>query len=241
MRYLVVLLLLLATNLQALELTSSSSQAIVVELYTSEGCSSCPPADKWLSRLKHDPRVFKSIIPMAFHVDYWDDLGWKDPWAQAAFSNRQRQLSLSLATPSVFAGLLSQVYTPAFLVSSQEWTKWRDYSVFPAVPQKVTGILNASDEDGVLTVTYSKTGDYELNVAYLGMGLESEVTAGENHDRHLKHDFVVLDHFKIAGSNTWKLTLPEQPKKGQKQTAISIWLTKLDSYYIEQAVASLLP
>lgn len=241
MKYLTFLLLLSTHNLFALELSSTDKQTIVVELYTSEGCSSCPPADKWLSKLKHDPRVFKQVIPMAFHVDYWDDLGWKDPWAQAQFSNRQRQLALTSATPSLFVGLLSQVYTPAFLVAGHEWPKWRNYQSLPNINAKSTGILKASLSSDKIIVNYSESGDYQLNIAYLGMGIESDVKAGENVNRHLKHDFVVLNHIKQTGSQTWSLKLPAIPEKGQQQTAISIWLTKPDSLYIEQAVASLLP
>src|SRR4051794_5009755 len=60
----------------------------LVELYTSEGCSDCPPADRWLRSLKPG-----SVVPIAFHVDYWDYIGWKDPFARAAFSARQRELA----------------------------------------------------------------------------------------------------------------------------------------------------
>jgi hypothetical protein len=66
--------------------TSGPARASLLELYTSEGCSSCPPADRWLSQMP--PR--RDVVPLAFHVDYWDRLGWKDRFAQAAFSQRQR-------------------------------------------------------------------------------------------------------------------------------------------------------
>src|SRR3569832_1871687 len=65
---------------------SGASRNSLLELYTSEGCSSCPPADRWLSHLPDDA----GVVPLAFHVDYWDRLGWRDPFAQAAFSQRQR-------------------------------------------------------------------------------------------------------------------------------------------------------
>ena len=65
---------------------SGASRNSLLELYTSEGCSSCPPADRWLSHLPGDA----GVVPLAFHVDYWDRLGWRDPFAQAAFSQRQR-------------------------------------------------------------------------------------------------------------------------------------------------------
>lgn len=84
--------------------------------YIRQKASSCPPADKWLSSLKDEPSLFKDIIPLAFHVDYWDQLGWKDRWAEATFSDRQRKL--------VKQGILSQVYSPAVVVASKEWRAW---------------------------------------------------------------------------------------------------------------------
>src|SRR6516225_4364306 len=80
----------------------------VVELYTSEGCSSCPPADRWLSALKDRP----DVVPLAFHVDYWDSLGWKDRFAQAQFS--QRQNATQHTSGARFA------YTPQVILDSRD-------------------------------------------------------------------------------------------------------------------------
>src|SRR6266704_4718971 len=81
-----------AVNAQNTSLTfqSSGKQTALIELYTSEGCSSCPPAETWLSRLKESPGLWKDFVPLAFHVDYWDYLGWRAPWASKSFSDRQR-------------------------------------------------------------------------------------------------------------------------------------------------------
>lgn len=230
MAYLGMFFLLLTPLALAVDFTSSSSKATVIELYTSEGCSSCPPADKWLSTLKDDPALFKSIIPMAFHVDYWDQLGWKDRFARAAFSNRQRQLTGQ--------GILSQVYTPGFVIASQEWrsqSRTQDISQLKTIE---TGVLSAKLNVTNLVVEYSEKGDYELNIAYLGMGLVSNVTTGENRFRKLTHDFVVLEHLKQKGNSLWHVELPNIPQQGQQNTAISVWLTKLGSLDIEQAASS---
>ena len=69
--------------------TSGVSVPTVVELYTSEGCNSCPPADKWLSTIKDQP----GVVSLAFHVDYWDRLGWKDRFADPAYTQRQNEVS----------------------------------------------------------------------------------------------------------------------------------------------------
>ena len=94
-------------------LTASKPDAILVELYTSEGCSSCPPADAFLTRLTTHRDLWTRIVPVAFQVDYWDHLGWTDPLARPAYSDRQRRL--------VRNGKARAVYTPSFFVDGQEW------------------------------------------------------------------------------------------------------------------------
>jgi hypothetical protein len=230
MAYLGIIFLLFTNMIFAIEFNSGDSKAVAVELYTSEGCSSCPKADKWLSRLKTDKSLFKNIIPMAFHVDYWDYLGWEDPWTRAEFSSRQRVLTGE--------GGLSQVYTPAFLVAGNEWSAWNRSDSLPIFEQEKTGVLSGSLDGQELTISYSEQGDYELNIAYLGMGLVTKVTSGENRFRKLEHDFVVLSHLKQKGQKQWLMSLPNIPEKGQQETAISIWVTKPDSLEVEQAVAA---
>lgn len=85
---------------------SGPSRARLLELYTSEGCSSCPPAERWLSQLPPD----SGVVPLAFHVDYWDRLGWRDPFAQAAFSRRQRARNSKLGW----------VYTPQVMLDGDD-------------------------------------------------------------------------------------------------------------------------
>jgi hypothetical protein len=87
----------------ALELRSPSKMTPTIQLFTSQGCSSCPPADRWLSTLVDKPSLFSKFIAMAFHVDYWCRLGWPDKFAEPAYSLRQRQLSA--------IGILSTVHT----------------------------------------------------------------------------------------------------------------------------------
>src|SRR6059036_4275966 len=98
-----------AVNAQNAPLTfqSSGKQPALIELYTSEGCSSCPPAETWLSRLKESPGLWRDFVPMAFHVDYWDYLGWRDPWAAQEFSDRQRAYAQSWRS--------RRIYTPGFV------------------------------------------------------------------------------------------------------------------------------
>src|SRR5256885_16987773 len=115
---------------------SSGKQTALIELYTSEGCSSCPPAETWLSRLQESPGLWKDFVPLAFHVDYWDYLGWRDPWASESFSDRQRAYAKQWQSESI--------YTPGFVLNGKEWRDWST----PKDRPKSAGV-NA----GVLTVT----------------------------------------------------------------------------------------
>ena len=92
--------------------SSGVKQTAVVELYTSEGCSSCPSADRWLSRLIEVPKEELDVLALAFHVDYWDYLGWKDRFSSAASTSRQRQLGAN--------NRQNTIYTPEFFVNGME-------------------------------------------------------------------------------------------------------------------------
>src|SRR2546422_872111 len=88
----------------------------LVELYTSEGCDSCPAADHWLSSLFAQGFRPDQVVPLALHVDYWDYMGWKDPFAKGEFSIRQRKLA-QMKRPVI-------VYTPQVLVQGQDFRRW---------------------------------------------------------------------------------------------------------------------
>ena len=115
MKSLLILLFLFTFN-YAQTFSSSEYKTPLIELYTSQGCSSCPPADKWLSSLKDEPKLFKEFIPMAFHVSYWDFLGWKDKFANIKNDIRQRQYSKIWNKNSL--------YTPQFIVNAKEYKRW---------------------------------------------------------------------------------------------------------------------
>ena len=189
------LLCLLAGSLikvQATDLTfqSGNRAPVVVELYTSEGCSSCPPAEAYLGRLRHSPELWKSIFPVAFHVDYWDGLGWPDRFARAEYTQRQR----------VYAAQLHQdsVYTPEFVVNGREWRGFFNGGTLPSTPIAAGNQLSLKVGDDGRAVSASfqgaaGSGSPTVNVAVLGMGIVSNVQRGENAGQKLSHDFVVLD------------------------------------------------
>jgi hypothetical protein len=177
---------------------SGATTVPLLELYTSEGCSSCPPADKWLSDLKPDP---KKIIPLAFHVDYWDNIGWKDKYSKAEYSDRQRKTA-------AFAGI-GFVYTPQFVLSGRDLKGADTSRLNQAVSanQKLASRANLSlnvitQTNGEITlkaaaqaVNPADIHNADIFIAIYENKLVSRVNAGENNGRELKHDYVVRDFF----------------------------------------------
>ena len=107
------LLLVSCSSLVGQTFQSGPAATALIELYTSEGCSSCPPAERWLSELKTDKALWTAFVPVAFHITYWDDLGWPDAYAKPAFTQRQRDYASAWNSPSI--------YTPEFVYQGREW------------------------------------------------------------------------------------------------------------------------
>ena len=179
---------------------SGPDRTQVIELYTSEGCSSCPPADRYVRNLLAQKNLWDAFIPMAFHVDYWDYLGWHDPFANPDHSDRQRRYRE--------LGGLASVYTPGFVVNGREWRSFFRSGPLPDAGGSAIGnLILEVGEAGVLTrlmPAASLEKDLEVSVAILGFDLISHVPAGENRGKSLRHDFVVL------GVNTSELESDDQ-------------------------------
>ena len=168
--------------------TASSARIVapVVELYTSEGCSSCPPADRWLSKLKADP----TVVALAFHVDYWDRLGWKDRFASAAFTERQAlQQSSNGARFS---------YTPQVVVDGRDRTDWPSAPVpSGSRPAALVEVRLMRDDDRIVATIVPGANAPKKLAAYWAIteqGHVSAVKAGENDGVTLHHDFVVREY-----------------------------------------------
>lgn len=165
---------------------SSVHRTALVELYTSEGCSSCPPADRWLSALEDAPGLWRDFVPVALHVDYWDYIGWRDRFASRRFSDRQRRYAAE--------GGVRVVYTPGVFSNGREWRGWRGAAPDRSDDAQV-GTLTLNTNGREFTAQFEPAGSVgasSIHVALLGMGLETAVRAGENRGRTLRHDFVVL-------------------------------------------------
>ena len=187
-----VLILCLATPLpgaaQSADIRGPVARVTLVELFTSEGCSSCPPAEQWLNRTEARSDLWSRVVPVAFHVDYWDYIGWPDRFAAREHSNRQRAYR---AIERIRA-----IYTPGFVVGGKEWRGWfRDPTL--KLPADVDiGSISVDVRDGRFDARFEPVVEVpesiELHVARLGFDFVTEVRAGENHGRTLEHKFVVL-------------------------------------------------
>ena len=171
--------------------SSGDTVAPVIELYTSEGCSSCPPADRWLSGLKASAASGKAVV-QAFHVGYWDYIGWVDRFAAPAHTVRQREVAAS--------NQLRGIYTPQVVLNGKDWPLW----------QGSKAALAAKNAARVsITLKQLETDRFEARVAPVaGVGAlpwsaywtvtenghNSKVQAGENAGEFLKHDFVVRQY-----------------------------------------------
>src|SRR6266404_9649783 len=218
-----------AVNAQNAPLTfqSSGKQTALIELYTSEGCSSCPPAEAWLSHLRTSPGLWKDFVPLAFHVDYWDHLGWRDPWASKSFSDRQRTYAKQWRSDSI--------YTPGFLLNGKEWRDWSARKDGPKSVGVKAGVLTVRSSDTNLwQVSFAPanaaSADYEVHAALLAGGLSSNVKAGENRGRLLSHDFVVLT-FAIASLIRsddvahGEFVFSQQRSVAKSDLALAVWIT----------------
>ncbi len=182
-----------AQSLSRFEKVSDEFRPYFIELFTSQGCSSCPPADAWLSEFTQEKGLWQEYFPIAFHVSYWDYIGWKDPYASRRFSQRQYD-HLNLLN-------IRQVYTPQFVVNGKEWKGWfkRIFGNTFEQPKTKVGSLSTKLVDGQLDLSFSSIRSLDdtkvtLHLALLGADLLTRVTRGENRNKQLKHDFTVLNH-----------------------------------------------
>ncbi len=214
--------------------SSGEKQTTMIELFTSQGCSSCPPAEQWLNSLKNHQALWSEIIPIAFHVDYWDRLGWPDVYANKAYSARQyRHLQQNH---------VRSVYTPGLLVNGQEWRGWSRGNSFPETASSA-GVLSCKVDQEKLHVSYSRAReDIVLNVALLGFGIDTNIERGENRNRTLRQEFVALSHRQFsASSGKWIVTLPREKSEHATEYALVVWVSRYPDISPVQATAGWIP
>ncbi|MEY2878823.1 MAG: hypothetical protein RLZZ15_1203 [Verrucomicrobiota bacterium] len=201
------------------QFTSGPARVALVELFTSEGCSSCPPAEKWLGELRDAPGLWREFVPVAFHVDYWNRLGWPDRFSTRDFTQRQYDHAAAWGTGSV--------YTPCFVRDGAEWRPAT--SKITAAKNPAAGALTATYDGTVLRATFDPVArgageNFEIHAALLGAAIVSKITRGENSGATLRHDFVALAVVRGAPATDLALTAPKIP--GVPRHALAVWVTR---------------
>jgi len=183
-----------------------------VELFTSEGCSSCPPADRLLARYAEDAlhdgvRVF----PLAFHVDYWDYLGWKDAFSAAAYSDRQRMYVEALHLNGAYTPQMVVNGSEQFVGSDEEALRKALHTVAKATPIATFTKLTCTKEAGGSKINYALGGDSrdcEINIALVSAHESTAVKRGENRGRQLDHSNVVKEFMTVKASSNGEIAVP---------------------------------
>ena len=196
---------------------SASARVTVLELYTSEGCNSCPPADRWVSSLPAKGFTPDRVIALAFHVDYWDQLGWPDQLAKAQFSSRQRMQAERRRA--------NMVYTPQLLLNGSDYRSYSDNRLDESVralnrlPPAAELLLRQRPGNSGVEVELDMRlaqpvagGIAQTYFAITENRLQSAIKAGENKGKLLRHDFVVREltgplPMDQAGGLQWKVTI----------------------------------
>lgn len=225
------MLLALPASAGSCSARSGALTTALVELYTSEGCDSCPPADRWLSSSFRPGAAPAHAVALAFHVDYWDRLGWKDRFAAAAHTERQYDVMRT--------GNARFVYTPQVVLQGKDLADWRGADISAAI-----AAINArpARADVALDVTSRNVGvgvhavaevpraadrrDAALFVALTEDSLVSDVKSGENAGARLTHDHVVRmlragPAVGPGGAAEWNAMLPFPAERGSATTVIA--------------------
>ena len=227
---------------------SPEHKVALLELYTSEGCSSCPPADKWLSQLAEKGVDSDHVVPLSLHVDYWNYIGWQDPYSSAQYTDRQKEIA--------WRNHLRTIYTPQMVLQGLDFRSWRrvDFtSLLKSVNNKTAiadirlaitpsspRVLSVTAEASVRNPELYQGG--RLVLAIFENGLVSSVTAGENDGRELKHDYVVRkmyspESLSEKGSTSKTLNIIIPPEWDNTKTGIAAFIEH-PQHGTLQAVAS---
>ena len=200
----------------------------LLELYSSEGCSSCPSADAFVSTLKGHKGLWRDFVPVVFHVDYWDYLGWKDELASPLFTRRQKSLG--------------RLVTPGFVLDGKAW--WtgdmkdlRRSSVVPgSLEVKPEGLLRYR-----ITFQSPAPGPWRVHAALLGFGVVSAVSSGENAGTTLSHDFVALG-YGTAELEERQVVITVKPNLKVKAAGYgyAVWVSRGDAPAPVQSVGGFL-
>lgn len=223
---------------ESAEYASGPEKVPLLELYSSEGCSSCPPAETWFSRLRSEPTLWKEFVPVAFHVTYWDHLGWRDLYGKEIFDRRQRAYARIWNE--------SSVYTPGLVWNARPLKEWAHYRAPPRNDPSPAGRLTVQTADGThLKIRFAPSDRapkrWTAHAALLGFGLVSNIKRGENAGLKMQHDFTALDYEEASLAETrngWEteieLVLP--PEAARADYGVAVWVSREGEIESVQAV-----
>lgn len=229
---------------------SPDHHVALLELYTSEGCSSCPPADKWLSQLGQRGLGADQVVPLSLHVDYWNYIGWRDPYSSSQYTNRQKEIA--------WRNRLRTIYTPQMVLQGEDFRSWRRVDIQkllsrlnskPAVADITLNIAAKSARNFNLDVTASVRdtglhGGGRLMLAVYENNLSSHVTAGENDGRLLKHDYVVRQLYSPVNLSSGKAAIEQQltlpPEWDSSQVGVAAFIEHTQHGTLQAVAAKVL-
>lgn len=206
---------------------SGAERVDLVELYTSEGCSSCPPAEQWFSELKDSSNLWIKFVPVSFHVDYWDRLGWDDPLALEDYTARQYLYAQKWDSRAV--------YTPGFVLNGKEWRQWRNVPEPPREMSAAVGDLVVEAlANNQFRVSFFPTSNevkaWQASAALLGFDIVSPVKRGENKGKTLEHNFSVVGFAQSAlkkdgNAYTALISVKRHGKLAPKRFGVAVWVS----------------
>lgn len=201
---------------------SGANMNALVELYTSEGCSSCPPAEQWISKLARAPRA--GVVPVAFHVHYWDYIGWKDIYADPRNTERQKAFALVTGARSV--------YTPQVVLGGNDFRAWSSERAFEEAVRAISAkkaeatieVVSTPATHGAIEgrVSANSQKPFTLVVVATQDGIVSKPNAGENKGETLAQNFVVRDVAEFRGAGTVAGNFRFMPKANWNPERISV-------------------
>lgn len=225
-------MLLVVGALLALSFVKSDNpNPIVVELFTSQGCSSCPSADKLLGELSKDEHV----LALSFHVSYWNYLGWKDPYSSEQFTERQRTYAQKLRLNSIYTPQMIVNGTDEFVGSSRAKA---EAAIKQATSTQEVQLQMTSNKENAIVVNYKLTGSTEnewLNIALVEKHVKNEVPQGENQGKVLEHDNVVRVFKTLEAKKSGSITITLPEKSNMQNAMVIAYIQRQNTFEITGA------
>ena len=219
--------------------SSTKSSFVIVELFTSQGCSSCPSADKLLSDLLDEShKSGQNFYPLSFHVSYWNYLGWKDPYSSEQFTLRQRDYGRHFGLNSVYTPQAVVNGKSEFIGSRRAKAKSQISKAFKEEKSTVLNTTLSSKESAKVVVDYTWSGASEnhfLNVALVERHVQNYVPRGENNGRTLKHDNVVISFEQLDLKKKGTVTVNIPKKVNISNASVILYAQHKNNFKIQGA------